>query len=183
MRQVQSPMKLSLFGFAVLLGVSVLWVLTGTEREKPLLGARVSPALAALEANAAAHPNDPGPTVDLAQAYLDARQPGLATVLVEAASAVVRADLRVQHVGARALLDEGKNAAALAAERSVLAGCASATAAGSPRCDDVLVASARRRIAILEQMVAFGVSDVQAQPEMSFVAYKSATRETRISLE
>jgi hypothetical protein len=176
-------MKMSLFGLAVLLGVSVLWVMTGTEREKPLFVARVSPALAALEASAAAHPDDPGPTVELAQAYLDARQPGLAVVLVQAASAAVRADLRVQHVGARALLDEGQNAAALAAERAVLAGCAAETPPGALRCDDVLVASARRRVAILEQMAAFGVSDVQAQPEMSFVAYKSATRETRISLE
>jgi hypothetical protein len=176
-------MKLSLFGLAVLLGVSVLWVMTGTQREKPLFGARGSAALAALEANAAAHPDDPGPTLALAQAYLDARQPGLAIVLVQSGSAAVRADLRVQHVGARAFLDEGQNDAALAAERSVLAGCTAATPAGVPRCDDVLAASARRRVAILEQMVAYGVSDVQAQPEMSFVAYKSATRETRISLE
>jgi len=176
-------MKLSLFSLAALLGVSVLWVMTGTEREKPLLNARVSPALAALEAKAAAHPDDPGAALELAQAYLDARQPGLAVVLLQTASHAVRADLRVQHIGARALLDEGQNGAALVAEQAVVAACAPATPSGVSPCDDVLAASARRRLAILEQMVAFGVNDVQAQPEMSLVAYKSATHETRISLE
>jgi hypothetical protein len=176
-------MKLSLCGLAVLLGVSVLWVMSGAQREKPVLGASVSPSLAALEANAAANPDDPGPTVELARAYLDARQSGLAVVLVRSASPAVRADLQVQHVAARAFLEEGLNGAALAAERSVLVACESAPPGESSRCDDVLAASARRRVAILEQMVAFGVSDVRAQPEMSFVAYKSATREARISFE
>jgi hypothetical protein len=115
-------------------------------------------------------------------------------VLVESAPAAVRADVRVRHVYARALVEQGRDDDALAVERSVVARCAQAGRVAesadvgrlSPppaACDAVLVASAARRVTILEELVALGVEDALAQPEVSLVAYKNATREARIAAE
>src|SRR5207237_371665 len=80
----------------------------------------------------------------------------------------------VEHVYARALLDEGRAADALSVEREVLKTCTTLDV-----CDAWLVASARRRADILEELVARGVEDARAEPEASAVAYYNATREAR----
>jgi hypothetical protein len=138
-----------------------------------------------LEANAAAHPADVEATRALAQAYLDARQPGLAIVLVEGARPDVRADVRVEHVYARALVDEGRNDEALAVENGVVASCRPvADGATAPAgCDAVLLASAMRRTDILRELVSLGVEDAPAHPEETFVAYQNATREARVAVQ
>jgi hypothetical protein len=178
-------MRLWIYGATGLLGVSVLWLMSGTQRERPILSSPPLEPLGPLEGNATSHPNDPDPTRRLAQAYLDARQPGLAVVLLDAARSAVRSDVRVQHIRARALLDQGRNDDALTAERRVIEACRPLDdEEGAPTgCDDVLVASARRRVAILEEMVALGVEDTQAYPEASLAAYQNATRQARVSLQ
>ncbi len=188
------------FGIVVASALVVLWAASGTQRERPILAGDLPAAVRALEANAAAHPDDPDAAQALAGAYLDAQQPGLAVGLLEGAPEAVRADLRTRHLYARALLEEGRNDDALAAESRVVGACmppeeraASVDATAShgvdatqkevPRgCDALLLGQALRRESILRELVALGVEDTRAHPEQSFVAYQNATREARVAL-
>jgi hypothetical protein len=157
--------------------------MSGTQREKPVLDQPA--AVRALETSTAAHPDSVDATRALAQAYLDARQPGLAVVLVEGAPRTVHDDVRIQHVYARALVDEGRNEEALGVEKRVVAAC-HPVAEGGPApagCDTVILASAMRRTDILRELVSLGVEDAQAHPEMSLVAYQNATREARVMVQ
>ncbi len=176
-------MGLRAYGVAVLLAAAGLWAMSGTQREKPLLAA--PDAVRVLELTAAMQPDNVEATRVLAQAYLDARQPGLAIVLVEGSRRTVHDDVRIQHVYARALVDGGRNEEALAIETGVVAACHSvADGASAPAgCDAVLLASAMRRTDILRELVALGVEDAQAHPEMSLVAYQNATREARVMVQ
>jgi hypothetical protein len=157
----------------------------GTQREKPVLASTPPEAIRWLEVNAAAHPADVDATRTLAQAYLDARQPGLAIGVVEGARAAVRDDVQTLHVYARALVDSGRNEEALAVEGQVLMACRPLADNGAaPRgCDPVLLASAVRRTDILRELVSLGVQDAQAHPEMSLIAYQNATREARVMVQ
>jgi hypothetical protein len=182
-------MGLRAVGVAVLAAAASLWLMSGTQKEKPLLAATEPEAVRALEAAAVAHPADPEANRALAQAYLDARQPGLAIVLVESSAPSVHHDVRVRHVYARALVDAGRNDEALAVEKGVLTTCEAQFEGGfeggsAPLgCDTLLLASAMRRTAILGQLVALGVEDAQAHPEASLVAYQNATREARVVVQ
>jgi hypothetical protein len=169
---------------AAALGAGALWMMSGTARERLVLG-DAPQSIGALEAHVAARPDDVRETRALAQQYLDVRQPGLAIVLVEGAPELVRNDVGLEHVFARALIDEGRNGEALAVERRVADVCGAAVeAGGAPAvCDAVLVASASRRIDILRALLALGVEDARAQPEASLIAYANATREVRATLE
>jgi hypothetical protein len=169
----------------MLAATATLWLMSGTQREKPLLAATEPEAVRVLEASAVARPGDPEANRALAQAYLDARQPGLAIVLVESSAPPVRGDVRVQHVYARALVDAGRNDEALTVEKGVLSACEPVVEGGhaAPGCDTVLLASAMRRTEILGELVALGVEDAQAHPEASLVAYQNATREARVVVQ
>jgi hypothetical protein len=173
------------YGAVVVAAAAALWVMSGTQREKPLLAATEPEAVRALEARVVGNPNDPEANRALEQAYLDAREPGLAVVLFESANATVRDDVRVQHVYARALIDEGRNDDALRVERQVLTTCRPVAEGGQAPtgCDAVLFASAARRTNILAELVAQGVQDAQAHPEASFAAYQNATREARVMVQ
>ena len=179
-------MGLRAYGVAVLMAAAALWAMSGTQREKPVLAATApDAAVRVLEFNAAAHPDSVESTRALAQAYLDARQPGLAVVLVEGSKRTVHDDVRVRHVYARALVDEGRNEEALAVEQGVVLTC-HLIAEGAPApagCDAVLLASSMRRTDILRELVSLGVEDAQAHPEMSLVAYQNATREARVVVQ
>jgi predicted Zn-dependent protease len=170
-------MVLRAWNVVVLAAVSGLWLASGTQREKPVLE-ETPTALQPLEAKVAAHPTDALATRELAQEYLDARSPGLALSVVERAPSNVRHAPQVEHVYARALLDQGRANEALLAERSVLAQCA-----GDGACDAWLVASATRRADILQELVQLGIEDAQAHPEASAIAYHNATREARLALQ
>jgi hypothetical protein len=178
-------MGLRAYGITVFAATAALWVMSGTQHEKSVLAATQPDAIRALEAEVTAHPRDPEAYRALGQAYLDARQPGLAIVLAQSARPEVRDDVRVQHVVARALVDAGRNDEALAVEKRVVAAC-SPLADGQPAargCDAVLLASALRRTEILGELVALGVEDAQAHPEASLVAYRNATREARVAMQ
>jgi len=170
-------MVLRAWNVVVLVAVSGLWLASGTQREKPVL-AETPSALQPLEAKVAMQPNDAAATRELAQAYLDARSPGLALSVVERSPAIVRHAPQVEHVYARALLDQGRANEALTAERQVLAQCEDGSS-----CDSWLIASATRRADILQQLVQLGIEDAQAHPEASAIAYHNATREARLSLQ
>ncbi len=182
-------MGLRAFGIVVASAFVILWATSGTQRERALLSGGVGATadrVRVSEVRAAEHPDDPAAMRELAQAYLDASQPGLAVGVLEAAPALQRAEARTRHLYARALLDQGRNVDALAAERAVVSSCMSiadrapATPA-APGCDGLLLASAVQRATILEELVALGVEDTRAQPEASFVAYQNATREARVT--
>ena len=166
----------------VLVAAGALWMASGTERERAVLsplGEASNPsAMVGLEAEVAVSADDDAKLRTLAQAYLDAHAPGLALALMEHAPEDVRVRSKVQHLYARALLEEGHAQDALAVERAVLKTCTLADGV----CDAWLIASARRRADILEQLVALGVEDARAEPEVSAVAYHNATREARLAV-
>jgi hypothetical protein len=171
------------------LAVVVLWAASGTQRERPLLTGDMPDVVREREASAAARPEDGDAQRALAQAYLDASQPGLAVRALETAPPAVRNDARTRHLYARALLDQGRNDDALAVETTVVTSCMPAID-GVPDtikpdhkatgCDALLLGGALRRAAILKELVAMGVEDTRAYPEASFVAYQNATREARV---
>jgi hypothetical protein len=182
-------MSLRLWNGMILAAMAAMWMASGTQREKPVL-ADASDAVRALESTVARAPADSVELRKLAQAYLDAGAPGLALAAIERAPVSVRVDPRVEHVYARALLEQGRSDDALYAERRVLATCTrlggpdGTGAAGSSRgvCDTWLTASATRRAEILQQLVELGIEDAQADPEASAVAYHNATREARLAI-
>ena len=173
-------MGLKGWNIAVLVAIGAIWFAGSTQREKRVVGDLQSDRVALLEEQVAASPSDVARLRELAQAYLDARAPGMALASIEHAPAAVRAEPTVDHLYARALLDQGRSADALAAERRVLARCLDAEAAESV-CSTYLIASATRRAEILEQLVTLGVEDANAHPEASSLAYHNATRQVSFS--
>ena len=175
-------MAVRLFSGLVVVAAGAIWMASGAQRERPVLspfGEASNPsAVTGLEAAVAASPDDEAKLRALAQAYLDAHAPGLALGLIERAPEQVRTGTRVEHLYARALIEEGHAQDALAVERQVLRTCTMADGV----CDTWLIASARRRADILEELVGLGVDDAQAEPEASAIAYHNATREARIAL-
>ncbi len=176
-------MGLKVWNGVVLAAVAALWLASGTQRERPVLATTEehNEAVRAMEANVATSPTDAAEVQKLAQAYLDAASPGLALSVIEGAPVAVRHEPFIDHLYARALLDQGRAVDALAAEQRVLQRCAVAMDGTLP-CDTWLLAAATRRADILVQLVALGVEDANAYPEVSAVAYHNATREARLAV-
>jgi hypothetical protein len=159
--------------------------MSGPEGQQPLLAAAAPELVRSLEASVAAHPNDPERARELAQVYLNAHQPGLAVALVGGAPATVRDNVRVEHLFARALIEEGRDSEAFRAERRVVDACGVLTEGhvAPAGCNSALLVSAMHRADILRELLSLGIEDAAAQPEATFVAYQNATREARIALE
>ncbi|MBV9949938.1 MAG: hypothetical protein JOZ69_24055 [Myxococcales bacterium] len=176
-------MGLRWYAGAVIAACALLWGMSSTGEERPVL-LTGSGRIAGLEASVALRPDDPGATLALVQGYLDARQPGLAIALFDGALRAVRGDVRVQHAYARALIEAGRNDQALEAEDRVLDAChpLEEGRAAAPGCDRSLFASAVRRSGILRELVALGVQDAAAHPEAARIAYRNATREARVAI-
>jgi hypothetical protein len=194
-------MGLKGWNVAILVAIGAIWFAGSTQREKRVVGDSHTDRVALLEEQVAASPADATKVRELAQGYLDARAPGMALASIERAPEAVRLAPAVEHLYARALLDQGRSADALAAERRVLARCAAteSSAASSPAspiapaspaasassdaaaCSTYLIASATRRADILEQLVTLGVEDANAHPEASSLAYHNATRQVSFS--
>lgn len=173
-------MGLKGWNVAVLVAIGAIWFAGSTQREKRVVGDLHTDRVALLEERVAANPADAARVRELAQAYLDARAPGMALASIERAPQSVRNEPTVEHLYARALLDQGRNADALAAERRVLTHCADPSLE-VPACSSYLIASATRRAGILEQLVNLGVEDANAHPEASSLAYHNATRQVSFS--
>ena len=166
----------------VLVAAAVFLAASGAEEEArvltPVAGASQPAALAGLEAEVAASPDDDAKLRTLVQSYLDAQAPGMALAVLARTPQAVRERPRVEHLYARVLIEEGQAQNALAVERKVLGTCTMADGI----CDAWLLASARRRADILEEMVELGVEDAKADPEASAVAYLNATREATLAV-
>ena len=176
-------MGLKGWNVAVLVAIGAIWFAGSTQREKRVVGDGHTDRVALLEEQVAASPTDSPRVRELAQGYLDARQPGMALGTIERSPQSVRNEPVVEHLYARALLEQGRSADALAAERRVLARCADPANDGLevPGCSTYLIASATRRAEILEQLVTLGVEDANAHPEASRLAYHNATRQVSFS--
>ena len=177
-------MGLKGWNVAILVAIGAIWFAGSTQREKRVVGDSHTDRVAVLEEQVAASPSDISRVRELAQAYLDARAPGMALASIEHAPPAVRAEPTVEHLYARALLDQGRSADALAAERRVLTACSAppvGLSSDAPTCSSYLIASATRRADILEQLVTLGVEDANAHPEASSLAYHNATRQVSFS--
>jgi hypothetical protein len=167
---------------AVLVAIGAIWFCGTTQREKPVVGdAKNTGIVGAAETKAATSPSSPAALRELAQTYLDVRQPGMAIGVIERAAPAVREEPTIEHLYARALLEQGRSTDALAAEKRVLAKCADPSVEVPP-CSAYLIASATRRAEIIEQLVQLGVEDANAQPEASSLAYHNATRQVSLSV-
>lgn len=177
-------MSLRAWNGAVLVAALGVWFATGAQKAQPVFadGAQ-SDAVRALETEVAQHPRDEAQVRKLAQAYMDHHASGLAVGVIESAPPEVRGLPRVDHLYARALVDQGRNQEALVAERRALGSCADfgSDAAMARGCDMALMTSATRRADILQELVNLGVEDSQAQPDEAAVAYYVATREVRVA--
>lgn len=160
----------------VLSALGTLWLASGTQREHKVLSDVKTGRVAGLEVAYAESDHDPKKLQELAQAYLDTSQPGLALGVIDAAPADIRHLATVDHVYARALLDQGRASDALVVERRVLDSCATTA------CDPWLLASATRRADILQELVQLGIDDAQAHPEVSSIAYHNATRQATLAV-
>ncbi len=166
----------------VLSALGTLWLASGTQREHKVLSDVKTGRVAGLEV-AYAESDHGGPDhakklQELAQAYLDTSQPGLAIGVIDASVPDVRHLPLIDHVYARALLDQGRASDALVVERRVLDTCA----AKEGSCDQWLLASATRRADILQELVQLGIDDAQAHPEVSAIAYHNATRQATLAV-
>lgn len=159
---------------------------SGVQREHALLSGPFVQTVREREARAAARPGDPEANRALAQAYLDVGQPGLAVALLrDAALAGGEGGVRTRHLYGRALIDDGRGLEALSIEQRVVGACAPLVegAPAASGCDATLLASALRRVDILRELAAMGVSDVVAHPEAALIAYQNATREVRVAMQ
>jgi hypothetical protein len=159
---------------ALFVAFGSVWLFGSTQREKRVVVEERAASLASLEEEAAAHPGEVERVRALVRGYLDVAAPGMALATVESAPIAVRRDAVLQHLYARALIDQGRAGDARIAEQKVLDTCA------SEGCSSYLLAAATHRAAVLDELATLGVEDANAQPEASRVAYHNATRQVRL---
>jgi hypothetical protein len=114
-------------------------------------------------------------TADLATAYLDRDQPGLATAVIERAPREIRSRPEVAQLHARALFQRGRAREALAVARDASEACAEGGA-----CPTWLLARTSRQVAYFEQVVAAGIDDPMADPAATRAAYERSNHEVRL---
>jgi hypothetical protein len=172
-----------LLGNALVIG-GVLWMLAaGTETRAAMLlpdaaGTRGLTAtgastVGALETEAALDPGSAA-VAELATAYLERDQPGLASAVIEKAPRAVRERPEIAHLEARALFHRGRARQALALARDVQASC------DGDRCAPWLVAKSTRHLAFLEEVVAAGIDDPELDRAATRAAYDRSAREVRL---
>lgn len=157
----------------VLVGVASMGLVAGRTNVRPLVSEALAADVKSLEVSAARE-RSPDAVRQLASAYLDRNEPGLATAVLEGAAPATRRDPGVGYVEARALYARGRSSEALAVLRSVQAACA------SDACPAWLTAKASRQVAFLEALQEAGVEDPAAQPELAQVALERTRRQGRV---
>jgi hypothetical protein len=133
--------------------------------------------LAALESLVAQAPSDRGSMLDLAAAYLDASQSGMALALLTRSSPELRRDPEVTHAMARALFENGRTREALATELRALDAC------GESACRPRVLAQAARRVEFFQAVVDLGVENPMLAPERVQAAYERSNREVRLEVQ
>ena len=156
----------------VMAGVFALLTGTGSLREHAVV--EPTDSLSALESRAASDPSDTA-IQELAENYLRSQAPGAAVGVLERRE---RRSPKLEHLYARALVEEGRAQEALSAEQRVLDRCATEPQA----CELGLIASAMHRAGVFRELVALGIEDAQAHPEASALAYSRATRQVTLAV-
>jgi hypothetical protein len=126
-----------------------------------------------LEARVAVSPDDSS-VAALAGAYLDRDQPGLATAVIEKAPRALQAQPVVAAQLARALFHRGHAREALAVARQASETCE------AQDCPSWVMVKTARQVAMLEQMVAAGIDDPQANPVATKAAYERSAHAVRL---
>jgi hypothetical protein len=164
-------------GNGLLLGGIAAMCAIGTDYDASRLIAVSAPqaaALARLEAEVAACPTA-HLVIDLASAYLETNQPGLASAVIEGAPREVRAQPEVAQTYARTLYGRALPRQALAVARDARDVCADDAA-----CPTWVLAKATRQVAFLSEIVAAGIDDPSENPEATMAAYTRSSHEVRL---
>jgi len=170
-------LRLVAMNAVVLAGVAWAFGFSSEIRPKNLLPTHAAPAgavavdIAGLESSASLAPSVTS-VAELASAYLDRGQPGLASAVIERSPREIREDVHVAELHARALFHRGQPRQALAAVRDALDACR----AQQGRCRPWQQAKAARQVAFLREVVAAGIEDPQADPAAVHAAYERSTR-------
>lgn len=127
--------------------------------------------LAALEERAAFAPNVES-VAELASAYVDHGQPGLACSVIERSDSSIRGNLAVADIHARALFHRGQPRQALAVVEGALATCED----NATSCRAWQASKARGQVAFLHEVVAAGIEDPMADPSALRAAYERSTK-------
>ena len=158
----------------------ITWILaSGAETHAtellPRKDASTDNRVAALETRASLSPSAPA-VVDLATAYLERDQSGLAAAVIEHAPREIQKRADVAQVYARVLYHRGKAREALAVAREARETCED----GWSHCPAWLDAKTTRQVAFLEEVVAAGIDDPLANPAATRAAYERSTREVQM---
>jgi len=163
---------------AVALGAMAWVVVVGTEtRAAQLVPNHQQEALGdldALEAEVAERSELEG-TRQLAAAYLDRNQPGLAIAAIEHAPVAVRDAPALSLLRSRALFSMAQPSEALAVLEVGRSRCRV-----DQQCPAWLLAQLDRSHAFVEEVVAARIEDPARQPEATMQAYRRSTREVRL---
>ena len=132
-------------------------------------------SLARLETAVGTHPEDRAALRDLANAYLDRSEPGLAHAALRRASSDVEQDPALADLQARTLLELGRARDAYDYERTALAQCVEVG------CSRTLEARARQRARLLHELLELGIDDPALDHERTLLAYRRSVREVRLA--
>ncbi len=157
----------------VLAGVASMALVAGRTNVRPLVAEALAVDVQTLEISAARE-GSADAVRQLAGAYLDRNEPGLATAVLEGAAPAVRREPGVAWVEVRALYARGRASEALAVLRTVERSCE------DDGCPTWLRAKASRQSAFLEALQHAGVEDPAAQPELAQAALERSRRQGRV---
>lgn len=166
-----------LVGNGLLLGGIAVMCAVGSEHDVCTLVSVSAPkaaSLARLEAEVA-HAPTAHRVIELAGAYLDTSQPGLAAAVIERAPREVRARPEVAQTYARALYGRALPRQALAVARQARDACAD-----DATCPPWVLAKTARHAAFLSEVVSAGIEDPSEDPVATMAAYTRSSRELRL---
>jgi hypothetical protein len=158
----------------VMVGVASLGLVAGQTQVRPLVGSAFAAEVQTLENEAAANPSAES-VRNLASAYLDRNEPGLASAALDRAPADQRDEPALGYVVARTLYAQGHVGKARAALEDVERACAQKSA-----CPAWLVAKTSRQAAFLRALDEAGVEDPAAAPEAARAALERSRRSDRV---
>jgi hypothetical protein len=138
-------------------------------------GRNLGPELAPLETAVSKNPGDPAALETLVEAYLERQAPGLAEAALDRAPLELKQRAKIADARARVLTELGLPEPALAWEERVFEAC------NLEPCSAALLARAERRARWLRELVRLGVDDALLDPEKTFLAYRLAVREVRLT--
>jgi hypothetical protein len=163
-----------------LVGMAGIWLAigAGNAARPALVGNGLGgPELASLEAEVSRSPANAEALHALTETYLAHDAPGLAQAALERAPRKLLETPQIADVRARTLWGLGSTEQALTVQRTVLASCS------NQPCSPALVARARQRERLLDELQRVGVEDPKEDPERVLLAYRRSTREVTLDIE